>query len=67
MDITTVKEIKKGDYFRIVNKKGVAQKRVFIKGDYDRAEKAYICCAFDDICDFRVVKSNQTATTDFIF
>ena len=67
MEITTLKEIKKGEYFKLVNSKGVAGATVYVKDDYDRSERKYMVTRFDDISSSRLLKGSQRVTTDFIF
>ena len=35
----TLKQLKKGDYFRTLDKKGKQSKETYIKGEFDRSEK----------------------------
>ena len=67
VEITTLKELKKGEYFRIVNKNGKVLPTVWVKDEYDRSERKYMAVKFWDICSSRLFKGEQTVTTDFIF
>lgn len=63
----TVKELKKGEYFTRKNIEYPSEKQVFIRGDYDRESKRYICLRFDD-CNYSVsLKGSSEVFTDFIF
>lgn len=63
----TVKQLRKGTYFRVVKKNGTVGKTVYVKGDYDRSDKRYCCTKFSDISSSKGMKSTQKVTTDFIF
>lgn len=67
MEIKTVRELKKGEYFKIVNAKGQASATVYVRDEYDREERKYMATRFDDISASRLLKGTQTVTTDFIF
>lgn len=67
MEIKLLKEIKKGEYFKIVNSKGVASATVYVRDEYDREERKYMAVRFDDTSSSRLFKGTQTVTTDFIF
>lgn len=67
MEIKTVKELKKGEYFKLINSKGVASTAVYVRDEYDREERKYMATRFDDISSSRLLKGNQQVTTDFIF
>lgn len=55
----TVKDVKKGDYFKI-------GKTVYIKGDYDRSSKKYEAIKTNDVWgNARMVKSDTKVRTDF--
>ena len=62
-----LKELKKGDYFRIVTKKGEG-KKTYIKGDFDRQEKKYLCTDCEDAgSEGKYFKASQEVTTEFIY
>lgn len=67
MEIKTIRELKKGEYFKVVNSKGVASATVYVRDEYDREERKYMAVRFDDISSSRLFKGTQTVTTDFIF
>lgn len=62
-----VKELKKGDFF---TKKAIAEPResqVWIRGEYDKSEKAYECTRFDDVCSSCYMKGDKEVFVDFVF
>ena len=61
-----LKELKKGDFFRIVTKAGTGRK-TYTKGEYDRVEKKYLCGNYEDINDYKYFKPTQEVTTEFIY
>lgn len=63
----TVKELKKGEYFTLKNIEYPKVSQVYIKDDYDRTEKGYLCYKFSEISNSRILKSDTKVYTDFIF
>lgn len=62
-----LKELKKGDFFRIITKAGTGRK-TYTKGDYDRAEKKYLCTDYEDAgSEGRYFKPSQEVTTEFTY
>lgn len=61
-----IKELKKGEFFRLVTKKGVGAK-TYVRDEYDRSDKKYCAYDFFDVCAFRYFKPSQEVTTDFEF
>lgn len=62
-----LREIKKGEFFRIVTK-GKQGKKTFIKGDFDRSEKKFLCTDYEDAGGAgRYFKAGQEITTEFNF
>lgn len=61
---TTVKEIKKGTYFRFKDSKTAP---VWIRGEYVREAKKYSCYRFDDVNHERLTKGSQEVFVDFEF
>lgn len=62
-----LKELKRGDFF---TKKPIAEPKdnqVWIRGEYDRAEKRYECVCFDDANRFCYIKGDKEVFTDFTF
>lgn len=64
----TLKEIKKGDFFRTIDRNGKEGKKTYIKGDFDRSEGKYLCTDFHDAgSEGRYFKGSQAITTAFEF
>lgn len=63
----TLKEVKKGDFFTLKDIKYPKENQVYVKSDYDRSTKKYICYAFNDINKFRSIKGDKEVFTDFTF
>jgi len=68
-DSTTVKDLKRGDYFCLKpqNEQEVSGRKVWVKGDYLRSKKRYEIYRFDDVNHYRFVKGSTPAFTDFTF
>lgn len=62
-----LKELKKGDFFTLKNITYPKESQVYIKDEYDRSTKTYICYAFNDINKFRCFKGDKEIFTDFTF
>ncbi len=58
-----LKELKKGDYF----KRKATDSIVYVKGDYIRYIKKYVCYKFDDINSGVCLKGATEVITDFTF
>lgn len=67
MTKTTLKEIKRGEWFTLKPIEEPTEKQVFIKDEYDRAEKKYICGRFDDIGYSRLLKASTVVYIGFTF
>ena len=65
-NITNLKDLKKGEYFKRVSKKGIGQE-VYIKGDYDRASKTYECYKWSDVNSFINLKGSTIVCIEFEF
>lgn len=63
----TLKQLKNGDYFTLLNIREPRESQVYIKGDYDRSEKKYCCGIFSDISRYRMLKPTTIVYTDFTF
>ena len=66
MSTQTIRNLKPGDYFRLVTKRGL-QSPVYIKGDYDRASKRFSIYKFENINAERFVKGSALVSTDIDF
>ena len=62
-----LKELKKGAWFTLKPIDHPTDKQVFIKDDYCREERKYICGRFDDISYSRLLSGDKEVFTDFIF
>lgn len=58
-----IKDLKKGDYFKL----NETSKTVYVRGEYCREEKKYICSRFDDFCSSRLFVGSREVCTDFTF
>lgn len=58
----TIKDLKKGDYFKVKENGSV-----LVRGDYDRSTKKYSAYYFDDVCKERFFKPTQNVIVDFEF
>ena len=63
----TVKELKKGEWFTLKPIAEPKESQVFIKGEYDRSEKKYLCGKFSDISASKMLKPDTEVFTDFTF
>lgn len=63
----TVKELKKGEYFTLKPIEYPTDRQVYIRDDYDRSEKKYMCLRCDDISYSRLLKPSTIVYTDFIY
>lgn len=62
-----LKELKKGEYFRIVTN-GKQGRKVYIKDDYYRPDKKYLCIEWEDAGGSgKLFKPTQEITTEFEF
>lgn len=62
-----LKELKKGEFFRLM-KGGRQGKKTYIKGDYDRAEKAYLCTDCEDAgSEGAYFKASREVTTELTY
>lgn len=62
-----LKDLKKGELFRVM-KSGKQGKKTYIKGDFDRSEKKYLCTDYEDAgSEGKYLKATQEITTEFIY
>lgn len=45
---TTIKELKKGEFFTFKEIENPEERQVWIRGEYERSEKKYSCYKFSD-------------------
>lgn len=62
-----LKELKKGDYFTLKPIAEPKESQVYIREEYDRSERKYLCGKFEDISYGRYLKGDREVYTDFIF
>ena len=65
--MTTVKDLKKGEYFTLKPIAEPKETQVYVRGEYDKESKTYSCCNFSDINSERFLKGNKEIFTDMIF
>ena len=63
----TVKQLKKGEWFTLKPISEPKESQVFVRGDYDRTEKKYVCGKFSDISYSRLLKGDTEVYMDFVF
>lgn len=68
---TTIKDLKKGEYFYIRqyddSTTDVKSSVVWVKGEYERSSKTYSCYKFDDVNHERFFKASKVVFTDINF
>lgn len=62
-----LKELKKGDWFTLRDIHEPKESQVWIRDEYDRTERKYICVCFGDICRSRLIKGDKEVYTGFTF
>lgn len=62
-----IKDLKQGDFFTLKPIEFPNENQVYIRGEYDRSEKKYLCDKFSDISMGRFFKGDKEVYTDFIF
>lgn len=67
MKAVKLSDLKKGECFTLKDIEYPKENQFFIKGEYDRSEKAYICDKFSDISVCKVLKGDKLVFTDFYF
>ena len=64
---TTLKQLKKGEWFTLKPINNPTEHQVYVKGEYDRTDKKYSVTNWDDINDERFLKGETTVYTGFTF
>lgn len=59
-----LRELKKGDFFRLSSSDTAP---VWVRGEYNRSTKKYECYKFDDVNHWAELTSTRKVTTDFEF
>lgn len=62
-----LKELKNGEYFTLKPYANPKDTQVWVKEEYDRSTKKYVCTKFCDFCESRLIDGNKEIYTDFIF
>ena len=62
MTVMQIKDIKKGEMFRLVGKTAV-----WIRGDFERTEKKYSATSWDDMNKERFLKGSTLVEVGFTF
>ena len=63
-----LKDVKKGDFFTLKPIEEPSNNQVYIKGEYDRSEKKYLCNKWSDyLGSGRYFKGNKIVYVDFTF
>lgn len=62
-----LRELKKGEWFTLKPIAEPKANQVYIREDYDRAEKKYVCGKFSDISASRLLKPDTIVYTEFVF
>lgn len=62
MTTKPIKDLKKGDFFRL-SEAGA----VYVRGDYDKSYKKYDCYKFEDVNAFRQFAGAKKVIVDFTF
>jgi len=67
MEKKLLKELKKGDWFTLKPIEEPKESQVFIRDDYDRGLKKFLCGKFDDISAYRYIKGTKEVYVGFTF
>lgn len=62
-----LKELKYGEYFILKDIPEPKESQVYIRGEYDRSSKKYLCGKFVDISYSRLLSGETTVYTEFTF
>lgn len=62
-----VKDLKQGEFFTLKEIAEPTDSQVWVRGCYDRSEKAYICHNFGDVNRCRSFKADRSVFNDFVF
>ena len=67
MKQTTVRALKAGEWFTLKPTEYPTEKEVYIRDEYDRETKKYICGKWCDISASRLFKGDKVVYTGFTF
>lgn len=62
-----LKDLKKGEWFTLKPIPEPKASQVYIREEYDRSTKKYVCGKFSDISASRLLKPDTVVYTEFIF
>ena len=62
-----LKELKKGDWFTLKNISEPKDNQVWIKDEYNRSSKKYLCIRWSDISDSKEISGDKEVYTNFTF
>ena len=62
-----LKELKKGDWFTLKNISEPKDNQVWIKDEYDRSTKKFLCIRWSDISESKEISGEKEVYTNFIF
>lgn len=58
-----LKEVKSDEFFIL----SANSKKVYVKAEYDRSERAYWCDEYEDICEGKYIKGNKLVIVGFTY
>lgn len=64
---TTIRELKKGDYFTFRAIEEPKERQVYVRSHYDRSSKQFAYYKFSDVNCEHFTNGNRIVFTDFIF
>lgn len=67
MEKCYLKNLPIGSYFTLKPIPFPTEKQVYIRGEYDRSEKKYLCGKFSDISYSRLLKGDTLVYAEFLF
>lgn len=62
-----LKDLKKGEFFTLNPIEEPKERQVWIRDEYDRSERKYVCYKFEDIFHLHSWKGDKKVFTDFYF
>lgn len=66
--VATVKDFRKGDYIKLIDKTGKSGKKIYIRGEYDRNSKKYVLIDTNDVFgNGRLVRGSMKAHDNFTY
>lgn len=67
MKAVKLSEVKKGDYFTLKPLDEPKESQVYVRDEYCREAKSYICYKFEDVNRDRLIKGSKEVYIDFYF